>query len=383
MLFLANLSPNKFGSFEEQTLFLCAEMVKRGNNFFLCFSFEPEPDIKRRFEEAGATILTMRNPGIKSGGFFQNLKDGLSLYRLIRKNNISLVSINFFSVTSLRLWGVFFSSAQIVFTEHTSGTGKLQRGVCKYCLLKTVHYFIAKRVSLYIAVSDYVRNRLRQTHYVGDKKVKTIHLGVNLERFKPENIKAARRKLNLAAEKMILCSVANLIPEKGIQHLLQAISRMVNSSGLKDLLLLLVGEGYYRGFLENQIMNLGISDHVTFLGKRDDVQAIIAASDVVVVPSVWEEAFGLIIAEAMACAKPIIASNIGGIPELLQNEVTGITVKPGDVDQLTAAINRLIESPGMRQSMGQAGLAEAIKRFDLVKYVEKLASLYDSILVSS
>jgi glycosyltransferase involved in cell wall biosynthesis len=170
-----------------------------------------------------------------------------------------------------------------------------------------------------------------------------------------------------------------LIPEKGIQHAIKALSLLCKDYG-KRILYIVAGEGHYRKTLESMADHLGIADQVLFLGKRSDIQAVIAASDIVVVPSVWEEAFGLIIAEAMACARPIIASNIGGIPELIETGISGITVKPGDAEELAKALDRLIENPGLRQFMGQAGLQKATREFELGNYVKQLADIYDSIV---
>jgi len=243
-----------------------------------------------------------------------------------------------------------------------------------------VHFFISKRVSLYFAVSDFVRQRLYLTHHVGSGKVKTIHLGVNLERFKPMGGAAAKKALGLPDGKRIFCTVAALIPEKGLQVLFEALSLLLAERKGTAPILVIAGEGPYRGELHRRAHDLGITGHIRFLGKRNDIHAVIVASDIVVVPSVWEEAFGLVIAEAMACAKPVIASDTGGIPELVSSGRTGITVEPCNVRELANALRALIDNQDKAHCMGKAGREKAIKEFNMASYIGKISDMYDSVV---
>lgn len=380
VLYLAELDPNNnFGSLMELIMFLSAELRNRRHICYLGFIAYPEPDIRRKFEAVGARVLKIDYEGwAKLGSKSKGVKihEIVSLYRIIKENKIDLVHINFFYLTKPYMLGVFLSEAKVVFTDHTSGL-PLSRNFLKYAMAKALHFFISRRVSKYIANSDYVRNRLRKTHHVSGDKTVTIYNGVNLERFKPMDSILARNQLGLPLEKKILCSVSMLIPEKGLQHLLEAAALLVHDYGIKDLLIVIAGEGYYRNELEKMCIDLHIEINILFLDNRGDVQAIVAASDIVVVPSVWEEAFGLIIAEAMASARPVVASRIGGIPELVENGVTGLTVKPADAVELATALCQLLESPDKCRCMGAAGLNKATKEFNLAQQVKKLADLYD------
>jgi len=380
ILFLANLNPNKFGSIEEHALFLCGELKRRGHVCYLGFIAEPIPSIRQKFEDAGARVVNVffGAPPLSGSNLMDKVREMTSLYRIINKYSIDLVHINFVGLTNPSLWGVYLAGVKIVFTEHASGSA-LVRSPFKQALSKMLHFVLSCRVAKYIAVSDFVRHRLLQTHHVSGNKSVTIYNGVNLQRFKPQESLAARRELGFPLDKKIVCSVAMLIPEKGIKNLIQAAALLVHKLNIDNLMVVLVGEGYLRNELEQQVDDLKLSNHVFFIGRRSDVQTIIAAADIVVVPSLWEEAFGLIIAEAMACARPVVASNIGGIPELVDDGITGKLVKPGDSSELAQAICSLFIDLAGRECMGRAGLSKATEMFNLTRQVEELVDIYSMV----
>jgi glycosyltransferase involved in cell wall biosynthesis len=377
-LFLANLNPNKFGSIEEHALFLAEEATHRGNECFLGFIAEPGPELRHRFEAAGARILHVFGGDAHCHSRLK-FKEMLSLYRAVRQNNIDLIILNFFSLTDPLILGVYFTGVKIVYTEHSSGL-PLRRGPLKHAISKIIHWFISRRVSKYIGVSNFVIKRIRVTHHVSGDKVVMVYNGVNLERFRPRDVFSTRREVGLPQNRPILCSVANLIPEKGIQVLLRTVAQLVHEKERTDILLVIVGEGHYRHELEHMTAELDIMDNVLFTGRRSDVHLIVSASDIVVVPSVWEEAFGLIIAEAMACGRPVVASDIGGIPELVANGITGLTVRSGDTEELMTALYQLLESPDKRREMGEAAERKATEKYDLTKQVKKLTEICDRLV---
>ena len=381
ILFIANLNPNKFGSIEEHALFLSRELRRRGHQCYLGFISDPAPDIRRLFEEAGAKVVTVYCGNTPLVGNKASLKfmEMLALRRMVIQNGIDLVHINFMGVTNPSLLGVYLTRARIVFTEHASGSAP-QRSPLKHFFSWCIHGVISRRISKYIAVSEFVRNRLKVTHHLPDEKTVTIYNGVNLERFCPRERDEARKELGLSPDIPIVCTVAMLIPEKGIQHLIEAISILVKDQKLPGLLALIVGEGWYSSHLEMLSETLGVSSNVRFLGRRSDVPMIIAASDAVVVPSVWEEAFGLIVTESMASNRPVIATNVGGIPELIDAGVNGCLVESGNDVDMAESINDIIFNHEKKAQYGGSGCLKVIKQFNLPLQVVMLADLYETML---
>ena len=140
--------------------------------------------------------------------------------------------------------------------------------------------------------------------------------------------------------------VARLEPEKGHPTLLEAWPAVLRA--VPDAYLLIVGEGSRRDALEAQARELRIAHRVVFTGRRDDVPAVTAALDVAVLPS-YREAQGLTILEAMALSRPVVASNVGGIPEMIEDGVTGLLVPPHDADALAGGDHPAADRPPPRR----------------------------------
>jgi len=140
--------------------------------------------------------------------------------------------------------------------------------------------------------------------------------------------------------------------------------------------LLIVGEGSRLDALHQIARDLGVEHHVIFTGRRDDIPAITAALDVAVLPS-YREAQGLTILEAMAMSRPVVASNVGGIPEMVENGVTGLLVPPHDPPALAAAIVRLLTDHPLADLLARAGHDLVHDRFCVQLMVNAVQALYD------
>ena len=173
---------------------------------------------------------------------------------------------------------------------------------------------------------------------------------------------------------LIVGVVGRLEPEKGHPTLIDAWPRVLRT--VPDAYLLIVGEGSRREALEHQVAELGIGSRVIFTGRRDDVPAVTAALDVAVLPS-YREAQGLTILEAMALSRPVVASNVGGIPEMVEDGLTGLLVPPHDPEALAAAITRLLVDHSLADMLARAGHDLVHERFCLELMVRSIEDLYD------
>jgi len=185
-----------------------------------------------------------------------------------------------------------------------------------------------------------------------------------------------RRRYHIPADRLVITQVSWLIPEKGVDDLLQAAREVVAAA--PEAHLVLAGDGAHRQNLQELARKLGIESHVTFTGIVQDPLAdgLYAASDVVCQMSRWEEVFGLVIVEAMATGKPVIATRAGGIPELIRHGVTGFLVDRRDTSDMAAKILQLLRDPEMRCRMGQAGRQVAAEKFSHHSNVAQLIRLY-------
>jgi len=217
-------------------------------------------------------------------------------------------------------------------------------------------------------------------HKIADERpsnvpVSLVHNGVDLARYdRTEACCTLAEEYRLEPNAQIVGVVGRLEPEKGHPTLIDAWPRVLRT--VPDAYLLIVGEGSRREALEHQVAELGIGSRVIFTGRRDDVPAVTAALDVAVLPS-YREAQGLTILEAMALSRPVVASNVGGIPEMVEDGRTGLLVPPHDPGALAAAIIRLLVDHPLADMLARAGHDLVHERFCLELMVRSIEDLYD------
>jgi glycosyltransferase involved in cell wall biosynthesis len=233
---------------------------------------------------------------------------------------------------------------------------------------------LTPRMDRLIAVS---RSIVQKLHHEGrdSAPISLIHNGVDLERYDhQEPCCTLREEYGLPEDGPIVGVVARLEPEKGHPTLLEAWPLVV--AAVPQATLLVVGEGSRREALEAMARELGVADRVVFTGRRDDVPAVTAALDVAVLPS-YREALGLTVLEAMALSRPVVASNVGGIPEMIDDGVTGLLVPPRDPEALAAAIVRLLRDHPLADTLARAGHDLVHERFCIELMVRAVEQIYD------
>jgi glycosyltransferase involved in cell wall biosynthesis len=199
--------------------------------------------------------------------------------------------------------------------------------------------------------------------------------GIDLSRFTgPVRPCALREEHGIPPLAPLLGVVARLEPEKGHRHLLDAMPAILRA--VPDTWLAVVGEGSELGGLRSQAASLGIASRVAFTGRRDDVSALTADLTVAVLPSL-REAQGISLLEAMARRVPVVASDVGGIPEVVNDGVDGLLVPPGDPAALAGAIVELLRDPDLRRRLGNAGYATVADRFSIDAQVRRIQAVYD------
>jgi glycosyltransferase involved in cell wall biosynthesis len=217
-------------------------------------------------------------------------------------------------------------------------------------------------------------------HKIADERgglapVSLIYNGVDLDRYEhQEPCCTLREEYGMGPDAQIVGVVARLEPEKGHPTLLEAWPAVLRSC--PNAYLLIVGEGSQREALERRAEDLRIGSRVVFTGRRDDIPAVTAALDVAVLPS-YREAQGLTILEAMALTRPVVASNVGGIPEMIQDGVTGLLVPPHDAAALTTAIVRLLSDHPLADMLARAGHDMVHDRFCIQLMVRSIEEIYD------
>lgn len=228
-----------------------------------------------------------------------------------------------------------------------------------------------------IAISDHVRQYLEELRIASPGSIRVVPYGIDLEgrRPSPEVRARARAALDVADHEVVVTVAARLIPGKGHDVLLDALVPAIRR--VPDLRLFVAGDGPTRSALEAQARSLPPST-VRFLGFVDDPRELIGAGDLTAFPTLATlgEGFGLAALEAMAAAVPVVASDAGALPEVVDHGRTGLVVPAGQVEPLADALVRLGSDPALRARMGEAGLARARERFSLTGMVDRTLEVY-------
>jgi glycosyltransferase involved in cell wall biosynthesis len=225
-----------------------------------------------------------------------------------------------------------------------------------------------------IAVSRAIVRKIEDEGRAG-APVSLIYNGVDLTRYaEPDICGTLHDEFPIPIGAPIVGVVARLEPEKGHPTLIEAWPAVL--AAVPNAHLLIVGEGSTGEALAAQVAGLGIESSVTFTGRRDDVPAVTAALDVAVLPS-YREAQGLSILEAMALYRPVVASAVGGIPEMIEDGRTGLLVPPRDAAALSESIVRLLTDHPYADTLARAGRDLVHDRFCVELMVRAVESIYD------
>jgi glycosyltransferase involved in cell wall biosynthesis len=173
--------------------------------------------------------------------------------------------------------------------------------------------------------------------------------------------------------------VANLFPRKGHEYLIEAVYRIAEEAPDARCLIVGTGDDRYGEMLARLTREKGLDGIVIFAGFQPDVSPYLAAFDLFVLPSVME-GFGIVLIEAMAMAKPVVATSVGGIPEVIDDGVTGFLVPPRDPESLVRKIRFLLAHPEVRAKMGEAGRLRVLARFSTERMIGELQRLYGELI---
>jgi glycosyltransferase involved in cell wall biosynthesis len=212
------------------------------------------------------------------------------------------------------------------------------------------------------------------------RKIDVVHNGVDLAEFNAAAVPRGRfrRELGIAKDTVLVGFTGNLIPRKGLDPLIRAAARLLPVRPCLEFVAVgrvPVGNPVnHRAEYEALAHELGIADRFHFCGFRDDVRSAVADFDVLVLPS-FQEPFGRSIIEAMALGTAVVATRVGGLPEVLRHEREGLLVEAGDVEGLAGAIGRLVDDPGYREELSRRALDRVLECFDvsvLARQMQKL-----------
>ena len=339
---------------ENHLLLLLPALRERGLDVRFAMLHENEPgaaEFAARLEAQGIAVDRIRLRRALSPLAFARL------VRLIRRHrpailHTHLVHADFHALPA----GRFARVPLLVSTKH--GFNPFRDGR----IFATADRLVGRLADVHIAISAGLGRYLAEREGFDETSFEVIHYGIE-----PGDAPPAPPGLPR------LAIVGRLIPIKGHDVMLRALAAVRGE--LPELTLDVVGDGPLEGQLRTTVDELGLGDAVRFSGRVSPVAPAFEAAEIVVVPS-FGEGFGMVALEAMERGRPVIASAVGGLPEIVDDGRTGLLVPPGDVDALAAAIRDLIASPGRTAAMGAAGRARALEHFSQDGCTDRTLELY-------
>ncbi len=228
-----------------------------------------------------------------------------------------------------------------------------------------------------IVISDWVGRFLQEVEGIPSEKITRIHYGLD-----PVPIEAlsepsyVRQQFHIPEDAPVIGTIGRLTPQKGQHYLLQAVCRLKHD--FPHLRVLIIGDGELRDKLEDEAKMLDITGNIIFTGLRtyQETMRLLSGMDFFVFPSLWE-GFGLVLLEAMAFKKAIVASNVSAIPESVMSGMSGILVSPGQVEPLAEALRCLLKDPEKSRQMGITGFHRLQEEFSVKNMVSATANVYE------
>ncbi len=300
---------------------------------------------------------------------FYTLPIMFKFYRLFKKEQPDLIHVN----NSLR-----FNRAEIL-------AAYFARIPC-ICHVRQIHrctwidLWVARNVSCFIAVSQAVKQNYIKWG-IPEDRIELLYNASDLNLFKPY-CKAGqirlRQHLGLNENYIYILAAGRLISKKGFEYLFQVLAEVIYE--YPHVRALIVGEGPDSDHLQNLVQKLSLKDYIFFIGCVDNMQDYYNLVDIVVQYSVEPDPFPRVVIEAMACGRPVIGSNSGGIGEAIDDGKTGLLIPLGDVNSLKNALMKLIDDANKRTEMGINARKKAEQLYDIKKYADKLYKIYKEIL---
>lgn len=238
---------------------------------------------------------------------------------------------------------------------------------------------LSPAINIFVAVSEDLSEWLAKDVGIPRKKVRLIYNGIDTEQYRPGNRETATLPGGFVPPgSVVIGSVGRLDPVKGFDVLLQAFARLCASAQAPGPRLMIVGDGPERTALEDLANELGVAPRVWFAGQRDDVPRLLQAMDVYVCSSI-AEGIALTIIEAMASGLPVVATRVGGNPELVVPEQTGSLVPASDPDALAQALDFSLAQPELLRAQGSAGRKRAQTHFSVDAMIADYCAVYDGL----
>src|SRR6266478_760904 len=364
-----DVEPRSRGGTETYARELSRQLDRHGWRSVLCFVTAPTEEVRRFLDLPNVSIELLHQDVTRF-----NVRVMARVARILRRHKPRIVHFHYVDLLSLYPWVTRLASgADVFFTDHGSrpeGHRSERASLPRRGLARVINWPVTR----VICVSDYGYRSLVDRGLFPEGRCRRIYNGVALSRVVAslERAAAFRRRFSVPEGRIVITQVRWIIPEKGILDLLHSAQRVIAAHPASHFVI--VGEGGFRDEFMAKGRELGLDGHLTWTGLVEDpfTAGVYDATDILCQASRWGEVFGWVIAEAMAYGRPVVATRVGGIPEVVSERESGLLIDRGDVMALTENLLALIDDPGRRIAMGKAGREKVQMLFDLQKNVTQL-----------
>jgi D-inositol-3-phosphate glycosyltransferase len=352
---------NSFGGLELSTIHIAQAMEKKGLSAIVIVP--KSSPLEQRAKEANIHSVAL-TPHLKYG----DILAAIHLSRILRDQQIELVLLmQSKDIHIAVLASMLTPQVKLVFYQQMNS---------RYNKRDFIHSWIYSKLSLWISLTKSMKKDVISYTRVSLEKIKVLPLGIDLKKFDPllYNKNDSQTFFGLPHNSCIIGVLGRLDKQKGQHIVLYAVPKIVKHH--PNVVFLIAGdetegEHGYKEHLLKLCRDLDIERYVIFLPFTDNVPLLMSALDVFVLPS-FSETFGLVVIEAMAMQLPVIATNAGGVPEIITNDKTGLLVEPCDVNELAVAILHVLNNSSLRLSLGQLAREEALKRYNFDTCIDTL-----------
>ena len=371
------------GGVPGHVLLLLEGLCRRGYRVTLACA-ECAPEHRTALESLGVRLLHIELRRLLSPA--ADMRAWAVLYRLIQREQFDVVHTHMSKAALLGgLAGWLAGAPLVVNTAHNLGSIAMPKAWLRALFWVYDKLLLSITADAVITVTERLRDQVVSRRILSASRVRAIPNGI---RARPpigaaearEARNALLTEIDAGPDTLVVGSVARLVWFKGLDALIAAMPSVLRAC--PDCRLVLVGDGPMRAELEQQASALGVHDRVSFLGERQDVARLLPAFDVFTLPSV-SEGMPMTILEAMQASRPVVATSVGGVPELVADGASGVLVAARDPAALAAALIRQLGDPSLRRSMGDKGRERVVAHFTAAAMVVATDQLFRGLLLAA
>jgi glycosyltransferase involved in cell wall biosynthesis len=310
------------------------------------------------------------------------LRNGIGRIKVaefVRRENVQVVYF-----TDRPLWSPWYSSLRragvrrIIVHDHTSGERTVPRGV-RRAIKRAIVNCPGFAADVVIAVSDFVAERDKAVTLIASDKIRRVWNGVDeIPAGSEDERHDIRSALGLGADALVIGCACRATRDKGVDVLFKAFDQAIQASDTPAVLVY-IGAGPAFDDLAALRSSLTCASRIHMMGYLPGAATLLRTADVCAVPSVWQDAFPLAVLEMMARGRAVVATRVGGVPEMIEHSVSGILVAPDDVDALANALTTVLASADLRNDLGRAARRRASQLFTAERQVSEMLNTFQDV----